>query len=82
MLPADTAVIASGQQPRRDLLGWIAGVELDHGRIKVDPETGRTGNAKYYAGGDAVNGGATVVEAVAHAKLAARAIHARFGGRR
>jgi dihydropyrimidine dehydrogenase (NAD+) subunit PreT len=77
VLPADTAVIAIGQQPRRDLLGWIEGLELERGKVKVDPDTGQTGNGKYYAGGDAVNGGATVVEAVRGAKLAARAIHDR-----
>ena len=80
VLPADTAVIAIGQQPRRDLLGWIDGLELAGSTIDVDPETGRTGNPKYYAAGDAVNGGSTVVEAVRGAKVAARAIHARLGG--
>lgn len=82
VLPADTAVVAVGQQPRRNLLGWIDGLELDGGRIKVDLETGRTGNPRYYAAGDAVNGGATVVEAVRGAKLAARAIDAALGGAR
>jgi glutamate synthase (NADPH/NADH) small chain len=80
LLPADTAVIAIGQQPRRDLLGWIAGLELERGKVGIDPATGRTGNPKYYAGGDAVNGGATVVEAVRGAKIAALAIHASLGG--
>jgi glutamate synthase (NADPH/NADH) small chain len=75
-------VIAIGQQPRRDLLGWIEGLELERGKVKVDPDTGQTGNGKYYAGGDAVNGGATVVEAVRGAKVAARAIHERLGGGR
>ena len=82
VLPADTAVIAIGQQPRGDLLGWIAGLELEHGKVKIDPATGRTGNPKYYTGGDAVNGGATVVEAVRGAKIAARAIHSKLGGER
>jgi glutamate synthase (NADPH/NADH) small chain len=82
VLPADTAIVAIGQQPRRDLLGWVDGLELDGGRIEVDPATGRTGNPKYFAAGDAVNGGATVVEAVRGAKLAARAIHASLGGAR
>ncbi|HEU6446420.1 MAG TPA: NAD(P)-dependent oxidoreductase [Gaiellaceae bacterium] len=80
VLPADTAIVAIGQQPRRDLLAWIDGLELKGGRIAVDPETGRTGNDKYFAGGDGVNGGSTVVQAVREAKLAARAIHARLGG--
>jgi glutamate synthase (NADPH/NADH) small chain len=73
-------VIAIGQQPRRDLLGWIDGLELAGSAIDVDPETGRTGNPNYYAAGDAVNGGSTVVEAVRGAKVAARAIHERLGG--
>jgi dihydropyrimidine dehydrogenase (NAD+) subunit PreT len=80
VIPAETAVVAIGQQPRRDLLGWIDGLEVDGGRISVDPETCRTGNAKYFAAGDAVSGGSTVVEAVRGAKLAARAIHRALGG--
>lgn len=80
VLPAETVIVAIGQQPRRDLLGWIGGLELDGGRIRVDAETGRTGNPKYFAAGDAVSGGATVVEAVRGAKLAARAIHRKLGG--
>ncbi|HET9323052.1 MAG TPA: NAD(P)-dependent oxidoreductase [Gaiellaceae bacterium] len=82
LLPADTAIVAIGQQPRRDFLGWIDGLELEGGRIAVDPETGQTGNDKYFAAGDAVNGGSTVVQAVRETKLAARAIDARLGGSR
>ena len=76
VLPADTVVKAIGQQSRTELLSWIHGLELDSGLIRVDAETGRTSNPKYFAAGDAVNGGATVVEAVRGAKLAARAIDA------
>lgn len=79
VLPADTAIVAIGQQPRRDFLGWIAGLEVEHGRIRIDPDTGRTGNPKYFAAGDAVSGGATVVEAVRGAKVAARSIHGALG---
>ena len=80
LIPADTVVEAIGQRPRAAFLGWIDGVELDRGKIVVDPETGRTGNPKYFAAGDAVNGGATVVEAVRAAKVAASAIDAWLGG--
>jgi glutamate synthase (NADPH/NADH) small chain len=76
VIPADTAVKALGQAPRSDFLSWIDGLALGRGRIDVDPETGRTGNPKYFAGGDAVSGGATVVEAVRDAKVAARGIDA------
>jgi dihydropyrimidine dehydrogenase (NAD+) subunit PreT len=40
----------------------------------VDRATGRTSNPKYYAGGDCVNGGREVVDAVADGKRAGMAI--------
>lgn len=78
VLPADTAVLAIGQQPRAEFLSWIDGLDLEWGLLRVDPETGATGNPLYFGGGDAANGGATVVEAVRAAKIAARGIHARL----
>ncbi len=75
ILPVDTVVKAIGRRTRAQFLGWIDGLELDHGLIRVDPATGRTTNPKYFAAGDACNGGATVVEAVRQAKLAARGVH-------
>jgi NADPH-dependent glutamate synthase beta subunit-like oxidoreductase len=75
MLPVATVVKAIGQSPRAAFLSKIDGVELDHGLIKVDPMTGQTGNPRYFAAGDATNGGATVVEAVRAAKRAAQGVH-------
>jgi dihydropyrimidine dehydrogenase (NAD+) subunit PreT len=72
-LLADTAVKAIGQRPRSELADWIPDLELEHGAVKIDPETGRTTNPKFFAGGDAVNG-TSVVEAVRDAKRAAKAI--------
>jgi len=72
-LLADTAVKAIGQRPRSELADWIPGLELAHGAVKIDPETGRTTNPKFFAGGDAVNG-TSVVEAVRDAKRASKAI--------
>ena len=46
-------------------------LEMDDGAIAVDRPTGRTSNPKYYAGGDCVNGGREVVDAVADGKRAA-----------
>ncbi len=43
---------------------------------RVDPETHRLENTNYFAGGDWLNGGATIVEAVAQGKRAAAAIDA------
>jgi glutamate synthase (NADPH/NADH) small chain len=46
-------------------------LEMNDGNIAVDRATGRTSNPKYYAGGDCVNGGREVVDAVADGKRAA-----------
>jgi len=74
LVPVDTVVKAIGQRPRAEFLERVAGVELERGKIKVDAETGRTSNPRYFAAGDACNGGATVVEAVRQAKIAARGL--------
>jgi glutamate synthase (NADPH/NADH) small chain len=50
------------------------GVDIREGAIGVDRPTGRTANPRYYAGGDCVNGGREVVDAVADGKRAALAI--------
>jgi dihydropyrimidine dehydrogenase (NAD+) subunit PreT len=81
VLPAETVVRAIGQRPRTEFFEWIDGLELERGRPKLDPETGQTTNPKYFAAGDATNGGATVVEAVRGAKLAACGVDA-WAGRR
>ncbi|HKK45980.1 MAG TPA: NAD(P)-dependent oxidoreductase [Balneolaceae bacterium] len=72
--PVSTVIKAIGQQKRKGFLNWIKGIELYNGLIKIDPKTGQTANPKYFAGGDALNGGATAVEAVQDGKIAARGI--------
>ncbi len=81
VIPADTAILAIGQQPRRELFSWIEGVELSGGRVVVDEATGATGNPKFFAAGDMLTGGSIVVEAVGQAKRAARAIDSMLGGK-
>jgi glutamate synthase (NADPH/NADH) small chain len=49
-------------------------VELKNGCVIVNPETGQTANPKYFAGGDCVNGGREVVDAVAAGKRAGAGI--------
>ena len=73
VIEADTVIKATGQV-KHDFLSTIKGVELKWGLVVVDDEY-RTTNPKYYAGGDCVNGGAEVVNAVYHAKQAALAMH-------
>jgi len=67
----DMVIPALGQSRLTSLLGGRHGIELWGGMIQVDRPTGRTGNPKYYAGGDCVNGGREVVDAVADGKRAA-----------
>jgi dihydropyrimidine dehydrogenase (NAD+) subunit PreT len=77
ILPCDMVIKATGQAKRTGFLTLIPGLETDSkGRILTDNVTGQTTNPKYFASGDARNGGAEVVNAAAEAKLAARGIHA------
>jgi glutamate synthase (NADPH/NADH) small chain len=65
---------ALGQKRKTDFLQQIARLELKNGCVAVAPETMQTTNPKYFAGGDCVNGGGEVVDAVAHGKKAALGI--------
>lgn len=68
-LSADTIVFATGQGPED--MAPVAPVTLtDKGTIQA-AEDGTTSADKYFAAGDIVNGGKTVVEAVAAGKAAA-----------
>jgi glutamate synthase (NADPH/NADH) small chain len=60
-LPYDMVITAIGQSHLRDL-------------SDVNRETGQTSNPKYFAGGDCINGGREVVDAVADGKRAAQGI--------
>ena len=73
-IDCDLVVPAIGQSPLTELLQELRGVEVRDGRIVADRETGQTGNRRYFAGGDCVNGGREVVDAVAGGKRAAMAI--------
>ncbi len=74
--PCDMVIKATGQTKQRAFLHLIPGLQLDgSGRIIADPITGQTTNPKYFAAGDALNGGAEVVNAAAEAKVTARGMH-------
>ncbi len=74
-LPCDLVVLAIGQSKLRGVAQGFHGVALDkRGCVVVDAATKRTGNAKVYAGGDCINGGKEVVNAVADGRDAARAM--------
>jgi dihydropyrimidine dehydrogenase (NAD+) subunit PreT len=64
VIPVDTVVKAIGQRPRDEFLSLLESVDDD----------GRTSNPRIFAAGDAINGGASVVQAVREAKRAVAAI--------
>jgi putative selenate reductase len=73
-IKAHTIVIAIGQRPD---ITFLDNSTISLGKNKtivVDPETGLAGEAGIYAGGDAVRGPATIIEACADGRLAAEAI--------
>lgn len=77
-IPADVVIRATGQAARRTMLGGLPEVELDpRGRVVVDDEQ-RTTQTGVWAGGDCVNGGKEVVNAVAEGMAAARSIDAEL----
>jgi dihydropyrimidine dehydrogenase (NAD+) subunit PreT len=78
-MPCDLVAVAIGQARLTELALTFEGVKLDDkGRVVVDEFTCRAGNSRVFAGGDCVNGGKEVVNAVEHGKRAARAMHALF----
>jgi glutamate synthase (NADPH/NADH) small chain len=73
-IDCDFVVPAIGQSPLAQLIQDLRGVEVRGGRIVANLATGATVNPRYFAGGDCVNGGREVVDAVAGGKRAALAI--------
>jgi glutamate synthase (NADPH/NADH) small chain len=69
-LECDTVIPSIGQSQLVEFLEGCRGVQVDHGRVAINRETGQTANPKYFAGGDCVNGGREVVDAVADGKRA------------
>jgi glutamate synthase (NADPH/NADH) small chain len=79
-IPADVVVEAIGQRPAADLDSVLEGLDRERGLVKVDDETMRTSVENIYAGGDIVNGGSTVVQAVHQGNVAAANIAERLLG--
>ena len=78
-IDVDMVVRAVGQKNATDFLRAVKGIEIrKNGTVVTDPQH-RTGNPKYFAGGDCVNGGREVVDAVAEGMAAGRGIDAWLG---
>jgi glutamate synthase (NADPH/NADH) small chain len=86
VLAVDLIVLAIGQATHAEFVSEGSRssdkVRLERGRIVIDRETGQTSNPKYFAGGDCVNGGREVVDAVADGKRAGIGIAAWLAGLR
>ncbi|MGH9657785.1 MAG: FAD-dependent oxidoreductase, partial [Bryobacteraceae bacterium] len=77
-LDCDMVIPSIGQSKLVEFLARCRGVGVDRGRVACDARTGATANPRYYAGGDCVNGGREVVDAVAEGKRAALAMARRL----
>ena len=71
----DMVIKATGQAKQGGLYKLIDDLKIDSKkRVEVDSATFQTSNKQYFAGGDAINGGAEVVNAAYDGKMAARGI--------
>lgn len=75
---ADAVIIAVGQGPAADVPE--AGLKFTRAGLIETDEAGRTSRPRVFAAGDIVTGPRTVVEAVAHAKLAVDSLDERIRG--
>jgi len=72
----DLVIKATGQVKQGHLYDIVDNLDIDNKtRVVVNEETFQTSNPKYFAGGDAINGGAEVVNAAYDGKMAALGIH-------
>lgn len=72
----DMVIRATGQLKQVSILQKIDGLKLDPAnRIVINRDSYQTSNPRYFAAGDAVNGGKEVVNAAAEGKKAAKGIH-------
>jgi putative selenate reductase len=78
-IEASAIIVAIGQMPDVAFLdGSTVSLRRDQ-TIAVDPETGLAGKDQVYAGGDAVRGPATIIEACADGRRAAEAVCRQLG---
>lgn len=82
ILPADTVIVAIGSGQNPLITSAVPGLKVDgRGRIAVDGETMETSLPGVFAGGDIVQGAATVILAMGDGRRAAAAINSYLAGR-
>lgn len=76
IIPCDMVIKATGQAKQAKFYNLIENLQFDSKvRLIVKEGTNQTTNPKYFAGGDAINGGAEVVNGAFDGKIAAQGIH-------
>jgi len=78
---ADHVIVAIGQAPELDFAVADDTLVVSRGRPVVDPVTMHWGADAVFAGGDAVTGPATIIQAIAAGQRAACAIDVFLGGK-
>jgi heterodisulfide reductase subunit A-like polyferredoxin len=80
--PADTVIFAIGMGVDKSFAKGMENLELmPNGRIKADPVTFETNVEGVFAGGDAVLGPSTIIQAIATGSQAAESIDRKLRGR-
>jgi len=76
LYPADSVIVSISQGPQNTITRTTSGLNASPRGLLLADENGHTSRPGVFASGDAVNGAKTVVEAVAHSKKVAEAMHA------
>lgn len=75
LYPADSVIISISQGPQNQIVNTTVGLKATAKGLLSTDATGHTTREGVFASGDVVNGARTVVEAVAHSKQVAEAMH-------
>ena len=75
LYPMDSTIISISQGPMNVIVKTTTGLDANQRGLLVADECGRTSRPGIFASGDVVQGARTVVEAVAHSKKVAEAMH-------
>ncbi len=75
LYPANSVIISISQGAQNTIVSTTTGLDTNQRGLLLADETGHTTRPGIFASGDVVNGARTVVEAVAHSKKVAEAMH-------
>ncbi|MGM9601674.1 MAG: NAD(P)-dependent oxidoreductase [Faecousia sp.] len=75
LYPANSVIISISQGAQNTIVSTTTGLNTNQRGLLLADETGHTTRPGIFASGDVVQGARTVVEAVAHSKVVAEAMH-------